>query len=203
MGAGQYFTTDPAVGSRPGHVGLRLPDLDVELQVDRGVFSVTRVDPGTIALLRADGDPPAGGDVLDLGCGYGPIAVALATRASGVTVWAVDVNQRAVALARANAADLRLTNVRACTPDGVPPDVRFAALWSNPPIRIGKDALHALLETWLGRLADGGTAHLVVHKHLGGDSLGTWLRGEGWTVVRTGSKQGYRLLRVTRAGGAG
>src|SRR5579875_915414 len=198
----QYFSRQPSVAPRPGQVRLALPDVTATLAVDRGVFSGGRVDPGTVALLRAVTDVPAGGDVLDLGCGYGPIAVALATRAPGATVWAVDVNTRAVDLARRNAASLGLGNVRAMTPEEVPEDVTFAQLWSNPPIRIGKDPLHELLLRWLPRLAPGGQAWLVVHHHLGGDSLARWLGDQGWAVVRHGSKQGYRILGVSRRGAA-
>jgi 16S rRNA (guanine1207-N2)-methyltransferase len=156
------------------------------------------VDAGTLELLRAVPPPPPDGDLLDLGCGYGPIACTLAHRAPGAVVWAVDVNQRAVSLAAANAAALGLGSVRAVGPDLVPPEVRFAGVWSNPPIRVGKAALHALLLGWLPRLEPGGWAWLVVHRHLGADSLAAWLAGEGWEVTRTASKRGYRILRVGR-----
>lgn len=160
------------------------------------MFSAHRVDPGTIELLRAAPSPPPTGDLLDLGCGYGPIAVTMARRAPGATVWAIDTNQRAVALTGENAARLGLGNIRAIRPDEVRPDVRFAAIWSNPPIRVGKDALHQLLLGWLGRLTPDGRAHLVVHKHLGGDSLADWLIGEGHATTRLASRKGYRLLEV-------
>jgi 16S rRNA G1207 methylase RsmC len=113
-------------------------------------------------------------------------------------VWAVDVNDRALRLTARNAATLGLPAVRAVRPDEVPPSVRFAGVWSNPPIRIGKIALHELLDLWLPRLDAGGTAWMVVHRHLGGDSLAAWLGGEGWTVNRAASKRGYRILEVSR-----
>ena len=193
-----YFDPEPAVASEPRSVTLSLPDLSVRLTTDRGVFARDGVDPGTKLLLLEGGPVPASGDVLDLGCGYGPIAVALGLRAPGTTVWAVDVNARAVALTAANAAAAGLTNVRAISPSAVPDDVRFAAIWSNPPVRIGKPALQALLSTWLARLADGGRALLVVHKHLGADSLARWLVASGWPTERVASRMGYRLLSVTR-----
>jgi 16S rRNA (guanine1207-N2)-methyltransferase len=200
MGDGQYFDADPAVASRPGTVELSLPDGHVALAVDRGVFALGRVDPGTVSLLRAAPPPPPAGALLDLGCGYGPIAVTLARRAPGATVWAVDVNERALGLTRINAAALGLTAVITARPDDVPDDVEFAAIWSNPPIRIGKEALHALLLRWLPRLRPGGEAWLVVHRHLGGDSLAAWLGTEGWSVRRHASKKGYRILQVRRDG---
>jgi 16S rRNA (guanine1207-N2)-methyltransferase len=196
-GTGQYFESEPAATSRPSRVELRLPDGTVTLGVDRGVFSAGRVDPGTVALLRAVPQVASTGNLLDLGCGYGPIACTLARRSPGAAVWAIDINRRALALTRANATELGLANVTAAEPDAVPSDLAFAEIWSNPPIRIGKAALHALLETWLPRLAPGGRAVLVVHRHLGGDSLADWLAEGGWAVQRIGSKQGYRLLTVT------
>jgi 16S rRNA (guanine1207-N2)-methyltransferase len=200
MADGHYFDASPAVSSRPAEVVLALGEETVRLLTDRGVFSASRVDPGTAILVRTCPRPPQG-DLLDLGCGYGPIAVTLARRSPGATVWAVDVNERALALVRENVARLGLANVRAVTPDGVPDGVRFAGIWSNPPIRIGKDPLHALLRRWLGRLDAGGRAWLVVQKHLGADSLADWLNGEGFPTSRLGSKHAYRVLEV-RAGDA-
>ena len=179
---------------------LDLPDLSLPLQADRGVFSAGRVDPGTKVLLLEGPPPPPTGDLLDLGCGYGPIALALATRSPGATVWAVDINERALDLTRANAAAAGLGNVRVATPDEVPGDVQFAAVWSNPPVRVGKAALHDLLTTWLPRLTPEGRALLVVQKHLGSDSLHRWLQQQGWHVDRLTSRMAYRVLEVRRSG---
>jgi 16S rRNA G1207 methylase RsmC len=106
-----------------------------------------------------------------------------------------------VELTAENAAALGLAGVRATAPDGVPDDVSFAAIWSNPPIRIGKAALHELLLRWLPRLAPGGDAYLVVQRHLGADTLHRWLAEElaaGFEVGRQASAKGYRVLRVSR-----
>jgi 16S rRNA (guanine1207-N2)-methyltransferase len=199
VSAGQYFTEEPAVGSSRRTLMLNLPDLAVPLMADRGVFASDRVDPGTHYLLQEVPPPPPTGDVLDLGCGYGPIALTLARRAPGATVWAVDVNERALALCAENAAAVGLRNVRCVAPDSVPDHVAFATIWSNPPIRIGKAPLHALLLRWLSRLEEGATAHLVVQKHLGADSLAAWLSANGLPTIRRGSRQAYRLLDVTCA----
>jgi 16S rRNA (guanine1207-N2)-methyltransferase len=200
MPGGHYFDSSPEVASRPGQVVLALDDATVSLRTDRGVFSASRIDTGSLILLRAMPPPPATGDLLDLGCGYGPIAVTLARRSPKATVWAVDVNERAVELVRENAAALGLANLRAATPDAVPVEVRFAAIWSNPPIRVGKEALHRLLLDWLVRLDGGGRAWLVVQKHLGGDSLAAWLTAQGYPTTRLGSKQAYRILEVSSNG---
>jgi 16S rRNA (guanine1207-N2)-methyltransferase len=198
-GRSHYFSPTPGVQSRPSTVRLDLPDLSLALRTDRGVFSGGRIDPGTKVLLLEAPAPPPAGDLLDLGCGYGPIALALAARSPGATVWAVDVNERALDLTRTNAEAAGLANVRVATPDAVPADVRFAAIWSNPPVRVGKAALHDLLTTWLARLAPAGHALLVVQKHLGSDSLHRWLQQQGWRVERLASRMAYRVLDV-RAG---
>jgi 16S rRNA (guanine1207-N2)-methyltransferase len=203
--SGHYFDAEPAASSRPATVTLTLPDRTLELRTDRGVFSAGRIDPGTRFLLQDGPTVPCepAGPLVDLGCGYGPIACTLAGRHPQRPVWAVDVNARARALCADNARHLGLTNVVVAAPDDVPDDPVVAAVWSNPPVRIGKSALHDLLARWLDRLHPEGSATLVVHRHLGADSLARWLASQGWPAQRIGSRQGYRLLQVARAAEAG
>jgi 16S rRNA G1207 methylase RsmC len=191
-----YFTAEPASAAERGTLTVTLAGREVRAHTAAGVFSGSRLDLGTHVLLREVPEPPAGGDLLDLGCGWGPISLTLALRSPGATVWAVDVNRRALDLVRRTADDLGLTNVRTAEPDDVPDDVRFATIWSNPPIRIGKPELHAMLTRWLGRLDDGGDAWLVVQRTLGSDSLAGWLTEQGFPTVKAGSAKGYRVLRV-------
>jgi len=197
--AGQYFDAEPTAPSKRSTARLDLPDRSLTLTTDRGVFSADRIDPGTKYLLLEAPAAPVAGTFVDLGCGYGPIACTLAARSPEATVWALDVNQRALALCRHNATTLGLGNVRVAAVDEAPADLTVDLLWSNPPIRIGKTALHHLLATWLDRLSADGRAVLVVQKHLGADSLQRWLHGEGWATQRLGSRMGYRLLQVRRA----
>lgn len=192
----QYFEEQPTAAGRPGTVTLVLPDLHLHLATDSGVFSADRIDPGTRILLQTVPPPPREGDLLDLGCGYGPIALTMAVRAPRATVWAVDVNRRSLALCERNAKAAGLDKVRVAHADEVPDDIRFAAIWSNPPIRIGKRAVHEMLTRWLDRLVPGGQAHLVVQRHLGADSLQRWLADSGRRVTRVTSRQGYRILKV-------
>lgn len=192
-----YFDDDPTVESSPHEVDLVLPDGRMSLTTDRGVFGYGMIDPGTKLLLMDVPQPPQHGNLLDLGCGYGPIALTMARRAPGATVWAVDVNERARSLCAANAARHGLANVVVAAPADVPPDVEFSAIWSNPPIRIGKEALHRMLLEWLGRLQ--GDAWLVVHRHLGSDSLQAWMQRQGVHVERVSSSRGYRVLHATVA----
>ena len=192
----QYFTERPAASRRPGSVHVVLPGLHLELETDSGVFSPSRLDPGTRLLLDAAPQPPAAGKLLDLGCGYGPLALVLAARSPGAQVWGIDVNRRALELCARNAERAGLPNVRCTAPDDpAVPDV-FRLIWSNPPIRIGKPALHALLTTWLARLEPAGSAYLVVQRNLGSDSLQRWLEGSGWPAERIAARSGYRVLKV-------
>ena len=179
-----------------------LPDLHLELETDSGVFSPSRLDPGTRLLLETAPPPPASGDLVDLGCGYGPLALVLAARSPAARIWGVDVNIRALRLCAINAQRAGLRNVRCAGPEdpGLPRELGL--IWSNPPIRIGKDALHGLLAHWLGRLAPGAEAFLVVQRYLGSDSLQRWLTDSGWPAERIAARSGYRVLRVA-GGGAG
>ncbi len=199
-----YFDATPTTRSDRSTVELTLPDLSLTLTTDSGVFGRHKIDPGT-KLLLLDGPDPTPGDrnLLDIGAGYGPIALALATRNPDAMVWAVEVNSRARELCIHNAAEAGLANIRVVDPDGVPADVRFDRIWSNPPIRIGKQALQELLVGWIGRLEAEGSAHLVVQKHLGSDSLQRWLTGRGFPTVRRSSRAGYRLLDVAATASAG
>jgi len=192
-----YFSEQPAAAHRPGTVHVVLPDVYLRLDTDSGMFSPGRLDAGTRVLLDTVAGPPAAGDLLDLGCGYGPIALTMAARAPAATVWAVDVNARALELCRHNAQRAGIRNVRVATAAEVPAHLAFAAIWSNPPVHVGKTALHELLARWLARLAPDGAAHLVAHRYLGADSLHRWLADQGWQVTRVRSRSGYRVLRVS------
>jgi 16S rRNA (guanine1207-N2)-methyltransferase len=192
-----YFEARPEIASKPRAVRLQLGDVALELEADRGVFGSKAVDLGTTVLLKEAPPPPQTGDVLDLGSGYGPIAIALARRAPSATIWAVDVNQRALELVKRNAERHSLPNIAVAEPDQVPPDIRFAAIYSNPPVRVGKKPLHDILLRWLPRLGAGGAAYLVVQRNLGADSLAAWLVEQGFGVTRLKSKKGYRILEVS------
>ena len=204
-----YFSASPASADERRDISVTLDGRDFVLETAPGVFSPGRIDAGTSVLLDTVGAPPRG-DVLDLGCGWGPIALTAALREPGATVTALDVNERALDLLARNAVRVRATAplgpIHAVTADAIAPDLRFDALWSNPPIRIGKEALHVLLATWLPRLRPGREAWLVVQKNLGADSLARWIgeqaddAGARWgTVEKVRSSKGYRVLVFTRS----
>jgi 16S rRNA G1207 methylase RsmC len=195
-----YFSADPSVPFRRALVTTEVWGKELALVSGSGVFAQGRLDAGTAVLFRETEPPTTGQLFLDLGCGYGVIAAALAVTRPDAEVWAVDVNERAVLLTNENATSLGVADrLHAATPAGIPDELRFDEIWSNPPIRIGKEALHSLLLTWLPRLAEGGRAVLVVGKNLGADSLQRWLVQQGHPTSRLASAKGFRVLEV-RAG---
>lgn len=205
MGGDHYFSASPASAESLRRVRVRLAGRDLEVTTAAGVFSPDHVDSGTGVLLTGTPAPPPEGDLLDLGCGWGPIAMSLALQSPHATVWAVDVNERALDLVRRNAAELGLTGINAVHPDDVPDDIVFRTIRSNPPIRIGKNELHGMLERWIPRLDTGSDAWFVVARNLGSDSLQRWLAASfdsGYTVSRATTGRGFRVLHVRRHGRA-
>ncbi|HLN75421.1 MAG TPA: methyltransferase [Nocardioidaceae bacterium] len=194
-----YFSADPAVAFRRSPVETRVWGHDLSLTSGSGVFAQGRLDVGTAVLFR-ETEPPEAGTFLDLGCGYGVIGLAIAVAVPDARVWAVDVNERAVLLANENARAVGVADrYTAVTPDRVPAEVSFDEIWSNPPIRVGKQALHELLLAWLPRLVPDGRAVMVVGKNLGADSLQRWLADQGFPTERLASAKGFRVLETRRA----
>ena len=203
MGSDHYFTAAPASPENLRRIKVNLAGREVELTTAAGVFSPDHVDVGTSVLLANTPPPPPGGHLLDLGCGWGPISLSLALASPHATVWAVDVNERALDLVRRNAAELGLDNVNAVTPDDVPADVSFRSIRSNPPIRVGKSELHDLLERWIPRLDERADGWFVVSRNLGADSLQRWLAStfdDGYSIYRATTGRGFRVLKVRRHG---
>ncbi|MDO5618732.1 class I SAM-dependent methyltransferase [Kocuria sp.] len=201
-----YFLTPDGPEQRM-ELEVQLRGQQLRVVTADGVFSPKALDKGTAVLLEEVPDP-VGREFLDLGCGWGPITLAMglgSTAHDDSRVTAVDVNERSLALTRDNAA-AHGVRVEVCLPDEVPPERQFDVLWSNPPIRIGKEALHKLLLRWLPRLSPTGEAWLVVQKNLGADSLQKWMltalpeaTGTAWDVERVSTSKGFRVLRVSRS----
>ena len=191
-----YFSSEPVGEFQPKLIEVTIAEKKVTVETAGGIFSPDHIDTGTAVLLEHLDLTPAVGDVLDIGCGWGPIALSIAAYRPHTMVWAVDVNERALELTRRNSARLGLTNVKVCTPDQVPTNIEFAGIWSNPPIRVGKDVLHDILKTWIPRLAIGASSFLVVQKNLGADSL----LPKNFFSERFDSGKQFRVLKVIRKG---
>jgi 16S rRNA (guanine1207-N2)-methyltransferase len=193
-----YFSATPAGNFTSRTITVELAGEPRTLTTAGGTFSPEHLDQGTAILLREI--PCAGGNlpILDLGCGWGAIALSAALEAPDAEIWALDVNERALELTRKNADALGLRNLRAVTAEHIPSDLRFSEIRSNPPIRVGKEALHELLRAWLPRLMPGGVAYLVVAKHLGADSLQRWVTSEfsALEVDRVARDKGFHIIRA-------
>ena len=204
MAEEHYFSADPSSPFRRVPVRADVWGHWLELTTGSGVFAQGRLDIGTGVLLRETAPPTQAREVLDLGCGYGVIGLAVAVAVPEARVTAVDVNERALLLARENAERLGVADrFRAVRPDEVDPGLRFDEIWSNPPIRVGKEALHELLLQWLPRMGPDGRAVMVVGKNLGADSLTRWLGEQGFPTSRTASAKGFRVLSSRRSEPAG
>ena len=201
MSSDHYFSQEPKSNYQPKEIELDIAGEVFKVNTASGTFSPLRLDVGTSVLIDHLELAPKDGNILDLGCGWGPIALNLAKNSPKAKVWAVDVNSRSLELTAANAKTVGLTNIQTATPDSVPKDIKFSGIWSNPPIRIGKKELHELLLSWLPRLENGASAYLVVQKNLGSDSLQKWLTEtlvDGYEVSRLTSVKTYRILKVLR-----
>ena len=195
-----YFSNESQVEFKPKTIAVNLAGRDVSVVTAGSIFSPDHVDTGTKVLLENLELAPDDGNILDIGCGWGPISVTLAMSRPEATIWAIDVNERALELTRKNAERLGLTNVKVALPEDVPKNIQFNGIWSNPPIRVGKEVLHEILQTWLPRLVVGGDAYLVVQKNLGSDSLLKWLQDtmSNFECSRLETSKSFRVLQVTR-----
>jgi 16S rRNA G1207 methylase RsmC len=200
MSGEHYFSEQPTGEFKPKKIVTAIDGQRVELLTAGGTFSPDHMDTGTAILLEHAYQAPNSGNLLDLGCGWGPIALTLAKKNPEATVWAVDVNERSLELTRMNAEKLGLANIRVAHVDDVPAELTFTGIWSNPPIRVGKEALHEILNKWLVRLDEDCEAYLVVSKDLGADSLLKWMQAEFAALQseRIETAKGFRIIRSTK-----
>lgn len=204
MSRGHYFDPSPMVGHSPGEVYLSIGDERLPLHTDAGVFSKGKVDRGTRLLLEAMEKGrlalPAQGDVCDLGCGYGPIGIAVAKLQPQTRVYMVDINPRAVELAERNVRRHNLDNVQVRLGDGVGvfAPQRFDLIITNPPIRTGKVQVHALLSEAKEWLVPGGRLALVIRTQQGAKSLAAFLETLFPVVEEIEKGGGFRVYEAQR-----
>ncbi|MFW0170584.1 class I SAM-dependent methyltransferase [Rothia sp. P4278] len=194
-----YFSEEPAGDFATKPLTVELTADKVQVLTAPGIFSPGGVDKGTRILLD-EAPAPEGTRLLDIGCGWGPITLTLAMLAPEAQVYGVEVNPRAAQLTQMNAERLGLNNIRVSSPQALDESLTFDTIWSNPPIRVGKEVLHEIMQTWLPRLSPGGNAYLVVQKNLGSDSLQKWLvqTFPDLETSRYASSKGFRIIRVHR-----
>jgi 16S rRNA G1207 methylase RsmC len=196
-----YFASSPEGPLVTREITVNLNGNKTQVLTAGGIFSPEHIDQGTQVLLAHIEAANPTGTFLDIGCGWGPIALALALHSPKATIYAIDVNERSLELTKMNADKLGITNIVVCKPEDVPDDVVFDEIWSNPPIRVGKKVLHEILDLWINKLVKGGTARLVVQKNLGSDSLHKWLVEEfspEFESTRIDSSKTFRVLKVSK-----
>lgn len=202
MSDNHYFASSPEGPLVPREITVTLNANKYSVLTAGGVFSPEHIDQGTQVLLTHLEKANPSGNFLDIGCGWGPIALALALHSPKAKIYAIDVNERSLELTKLNVERLGLTNIVVCKPEEVPSDIEFDEIWSNPPIRVGKVVLHEILTLWINRLTVGGTARLVIQKNLGSDSLHKWLIQKfnpNFESTRIDTSKTFRVLKVTRA----
>ena len=194
-----YFSSDPAAPKKTVSITLQVGGKELAIEAASGTFSSSKLDAGTAVLLKHEDHFPKDGNVLDIGCGWGPIGISIASSTQACKVYGIDINQRSIEQSNLNAENLKLKNYWAMHARDLPADLRFSAIWSNPPIRVGKKVLHELMETYIPRLEPGGRAMLVVQKNLGADSFQRWLstRFPDAEVMRVATDKGYRVISLT------
>jgi len=194
-----YFSAQPQAARRPRTVTVALRGREYVFVTDAGVFSRGRVDKGT-RLLIEHLPLPAAGPVLDLGCGYGPVGVVVAAESPAARVLMVDVNERAVALARENLARNGIGNASAVVGDGFGPAAgrKFSLIVSNPPIRAGKRVVYRWVEEAYRHLEPGGRLLMVARTSQGARSLAQHMAAVFGNVREVAKGGGYRVLEAVR-----
>jgi len=202
----QYFDESPTVASEPKIVSFTFDNIAYEFLTDRGVFSYEKVDKATRVLLDVLSEKYYGPKpelIVDVGCGYGPIACVVADRFPEAKIIGVETNERARVLAEKNCRkNIGGERIRILSPAEVDDTIMVDMIVSNPPIRVGKEAMYELLRGWSTRLNPGGQMWLVIAKNLGSDSAAAYIEHElKMKVTRVSSKKGFRVLKCEQPSG--
>ncbi|KIL53611.1 methyltransferase [Jeotgalibacillus alimentarius] len=198
--ADHYYSKKPGVESKPNGWNYTLRGHVIKFKTDQGVFSKKEVDFGSRVLIEAFEEPVTGGPVLDVGCGYGPIGLSLAKSMPERNIHMVDVNERALELAKENAEQNQIRNISIYESDCLDQveEQSFAAILTNPPIRAGKQTVHRIFEQSAEKLTSGGELWVVIQKKQGAPSAKAKLE-ELFGNVETADKQkGYFIFRAKK-----
>lgn len=200
--AEHYFSQQPQSNSSPKTLKYNLNKQLYTFRSDQGVFSKHAIDYGTRLLIETFEEPGRNGDLLDLGCGYGPIGICLADHFPERQVVMADINERALQLAKENASLNHVKNVTFIKSDRFTQleANNFAAILSNPPIRAGKNIVHAILEESRSALISGGELWVVMQKKQGAPSAKEKLQSLFGNVDIIARSKGYYILRAINQG---
>ncbi|WP_462412551.1 class I SAM-dependent methyltransferase [Neobacillus sp. Marseille-QA0830] len=195
-----YYSRTQNVESNPKYWEYTLRNHLFRFKTDNGVFSKREVDFGSRLLIETFRMPDIEGDILDVGCGYGPIGLAIAKEYSRSTVHMVDVNERAIELAKENAEKNGISNVKIYESDRLENvmEMAFAAILTNPPIRAGKKTVHDIFEQSFDRLASSGELWVVIQKKQGAPSALEKLKELFSRVETVDKSKGYFIIKATK-----
>ena len=192
----QYYTREPGSESRPAECEFTYRGRNLRFTTDAGVFSRGELDPGTRLLMEALPEDLAG-DILDLGCGWGPIGIGIKAAFPETRVWMADVNLRALDRSRENAARNGV-QVTCEESDGFAglSGLMFDAVVTNPPIRAGKQTIYQMFADARAHLRPGGSLYLVIRKQQGAESCVKYLKTLYASVEKLDRSGGYWVLEA-------
>ena len=195
-----YYSNKPQTESKPRQWKFTLLGFEFKFETDAGVFSKSEVDFGSRVLIDTFEMPEVEGDVLDVGCGYGPIGLSIAKANPERFVHMLDVNTRALQLAEKNASVNGVQNVRIFESDGLSNvgDVKVAAILTNPPIRAGKETVFRFYDGAFEKLVSGGELWVVIQKKQGAPSSVSHLEEMFSEVDVVEKKKGYWIIRAKK-----
>ncbi|WP_431028444.1 class I SAM-dependent methyltransferase [Lysinibacillus sp. LZ02] len=195
-----YYSNKPQTESKPRQWKFTLLGSVFTFETDAGVFSKSEVDFGSRVLIDAFEIPEATGDILDVGCGYGPIGLSIAKAHPERFVHMMDVNTRAIALAQKNAQLNGIQNVRIFESDGLAAvgDLKAAAILTNPPIRAGKETIFRFYNESYEKLVEAGELWVVIQKKQGAPSTVSYLEEMFSEVDVVEKKKGYWIIRAKK-----
>ena len=195
-----YFQNDPLLASKKRDITLSINGLTLHFKSDNGVFSKSKVDEGSLALLKVIIPLRLTGKILDLGCGYGPIGLTIAVTSPSARVDLADINERALALCEENAQLLGLGQRVTCLQSDIYTNVEgpYDSIVVNPPIRAGKRVTYKMYEGALQRLIDGGSLYVVIRKDQGAPTASRFIEGLFGNISLISRDKGYYIYQAKK-----
>lgn len=195
-----YFQNDPLLASKKRDITLSINGLTLHFKSDNGVFSKSKVDEGSLALLKVIIPLHLTGKILDLGCGYGPIGLTIAVTSPSARVDLADINERALALCEENAQLLGLSQRVTCLQSDIYTNVEgpYDSIVVNPPIRAGKRVTYKMYEGALQRLIDGGSLYVVIRKDQGAPTASRFIEGLFGNISLISRDKGYYIYQAKK-----
>ena len=195
-----YFDSDPTVESKEKEIHFTLFDKEYRYYTDNGVFSKNRIDEGSYIFLKILLPLQLDGNILDLGCGYGPIGLTLALNSSKARVTLADINSRALALASKSSVMWNLSSRVTIVQSDIYENIKgpFDSIVVNPPIRAGKAVINEMFSGAKQHLIDGGSLYVVIRRKQGAESALKYIETVFENVSVLHKEKGYWIIKATK-----